>query len=311
MMFRKKEPIMRKYFHNRLIQCVLILVILCGAILFSIREHWQSPPDAPSAQVSKTPIAQQTPPAVLPAPQPVPPDAQPAVKKSFPVGAMPGIVSPDRLPKSFPPAATVTLPVIPEEARLENRIAEMDAFTAAKYLHDLQEAGTGVRMRALAAQAYAENPDDFEVVEFWAHLNRANPWRGSNPEGIAARRKLLEMRPNSPAVLLKLSAALWYTEPEEALGHLEKVEKLIGPDDWIMALKAKAYERMGRAETALAVLKTYREKHPIRPPMELTPLITVVGPNFLDFHIEASEEVKPLVGPNPRYLEAPPGKAGG
>jgi len=238
-MFRKKEPIMRKYFHNRLIQCVLILVILCGAILFSIREHWQSPPDAPSAQVSKTPIAQQTPPAVLPAPQPGPPDVQPAVAKRYPVAGVPGIVPAPQRPSRLPPAAAVTQPHLSltddVKAEVERLTEGMDAFTAAKRLNELEPGGGGhygPYMRVFAEQAFSENPDDFEVVKFWAELQPLPAWRGSNPEAIRAYRQLLALRPDSPDALLGLSSALWTTEPEEALGHLEKLIQASLFDPW-------------------------------------------------------------------------------
>ncbi len=290
---------MHKHLRNRIFQIVLVLVILGSIFILGIQIHRESQREpfpekvsAPSAVFRGRGTASGG-----------------ALGRSFHVALVPGLATAAQIPKKFPPTSTFTTPRIPENAQLENRFAEMDAFTAAKYLYNLNQAGTEGRMRALAAQAYAENPDDVGVVQFWANLNGSHPLKGSNPDGIAARRKLLELRPNSPEALLELSEALWYTEPEEMLGHLEKAEELIGPDDWMMVLKAKAHERMGEAKTALEILKTYREKHPYLEEVVLAH-ITVGGPNFLDFYIEAIEEGRTPVNPHPRYLEAPQGEKG-
>lgn len=294
---------MHKHLRNRIFQIVLVLVILGSLFILGIRKHRESQREPFPEKVS-APSALQDPFSEGEAPL-----LAARWEEVSHVALVPGLATAAQIPKKFPPTSTFTTPRIPENAQLENRLAEMDAFTAAKYLYNLNQAGTEGRMRALAAQAYAENPDDVEVVQFWANLNGSHPLKGSNPDGIAARRKLLELRPNSPEALLELSEALWYTEPEEMLGHLEKAEELIGPDDWMMVLKAKAYERMGEAKTALEILKTYREKYPYLEEVVL-PHITVGGPNFLDFYIEAIEEGRTPVNPHPRYLEAPQGEKG-
>ncbi|RKU26434.1 hypothetical protein C6495_17570 [Candidatus Poribacteria bacterium] len=294
---------MHKHLRNRIFQIVLVLVILGGIFILGIRKHRESQREPFPEKVSAPSASQDT-----FSEGEAPPLAARNEGKSL-VGIVPGLATAAQIPKKFPPTSTFTTPRIPENAQLENRLAEMDAFTAAKYLYNLNQAGTEGRMRALAAQASAENPDDVEVVQFWANLNGSHPLKGSNPDGVAARRKLLELRPNSPEALLELSEALWYTEPEETLGHLEKAEELIGPDDWMMVLKAKAHERMGEAKTALEILKTYREKYPYLEEVVL-PHITVGGPNFLDFYIEAIEEGRTPVNPHPRYLEAPQGEKG-
>ena len=148
-------------------------------------------------------------------------------------------------------------------------------------------------------------------MKFWAELQHIPPWHGSNPEAIRAYRKLLELRPDSPDALLGLSRALWTTEPEEALGHLEKLIQASPYDSMDVELKAKAYQRMGDYKIALEVLKTYREKYPMRAPVELSPQLGYSGgPTEIDFQIQAIEEGKPLVEPHPRYLEAPSGKEG-
>ena len=310
---------MHKYFRNRLFQGVLILVILCGAFLFNRRTHWQSQPAVPSEKVSKPPAVQQAPPADEAAPRPVRPDAQPTVAKRVPVALVPGLVPAAQVPSRLPPATAVTQPsqmslADKVKAEVERLTEGLDAFTAAKRLEALEPGGGGnygPYIRAFAAQAYAENPDDVEVVKFWAELQHIPPWHGSNPEAIRAYRKLLELRPDSPDALLGLSEALWTTEPEEALGHLEKLQRTSRFSPWDVELQAKAYQRMGDSKTALEVLKTYREKYPMREPVELSPLLGYSGgPTEIDFQIQAVEEGKPLVEPHPRYLEAPPSNEG-
>ena len=160
---------MRKYFWNRLIQSVLILVILCGAFLFSIRTRWQSLPAVPSEKVSKPPDAQQTPPVDEAAPRPGHPDAQPTVAKRVPVALVPGLVPAAQVPSRLPPAAAVTQPSqmsLEDKVKAEvERLTEgLDAFTAAKRLEALEPGGGlyGPYFRVFAAQAYAENIDDLK-----------------------------------------------------------------------------------------------------------------------------------------------------
>lgn len=299
---------MHKYLRNRIFRIVLVLVIMGGIFILGIRKHRDSQMETFPERVSESSAAQDTFPTGEAPPLAAHNDGESLMERSFHVALVPGLVPAAQIPESFPPAARFTdrNPTAEVNAEIERLTEGMDAFTAAKHLDALEPGRGGLYgpyIREFAAQAFAEHPNDVEVVQFWADLQQIPAWRGSNPEAIAAYRALLELRPDSQEALLGLSEALWYTEPEEMLGYLEKAEELIGPDDWMMVLRAKAHERMGETKTALDILKRYREKHPYLKRVVL-PRITVGGPNFLDFYLQAIEEGRSPVDPHPRYLEA-------
>lgn len=299
---------MHKHLRNRIFRIVLVLVILGGIFILGIRKHRDSQMETFPERVSEPSTAQDTFPTGEAPPLAAHNDGESLMERSFHVALVPGLVPAAQIPESFPPAARFTdrNPTAEVNAEIERLTEGMDAFTAAKHLNELEPGRGGLYgpyIREFAAQAFTEHPNDVEVVQFWADLQQIPAWRGSNPEAIAAYRALLELQPDSQEALLGLSEALWYTEPEEMLGYLEKAEELIGPDDWMMVLRAKAHERMGETKTALDILKRYREKHPYLERVVL-PRITVGGPNFLDFYLQAIEEGRSPVDPHPRYLEA-------
>ena len=303
---------MHKHLRNRIFRIVLALVILGGIFILGIRKHRESQMETFPERVSESSAPQDTFPTRAAPTLGARDDGQLPEEISFPVALVPGLVPADQIPEKFPPAARITdrNPTDEVKAEIERLTEGMDAFTAAKHLNELEPGRGGLYgpyIREFAAQAFAENSNDFEVVQFWARIQQLPAWRGSNPEAITAYRALLELRPDSPEALLGLGEALWTTEPEEAIEHLEKLMQTSPFDPWAVELKAKAYQRMGNYETASAILKTYREKFPMQEPMELSPIFTVRGPTSIDFQIRAIEEGKPLIEPHPRYLEAPQG----
>ena len=316
-----KAPIMRKHFRTRFFQVVLILVLLSGAFIFGNRKHWQVPTETTQEKVSESSASQDT----FPAGEAPPPDArsdgQLPEARSFHVALVLGLASADQIPESIPPAARITdrNPTAEVEAEIERLTQGMDAFTAARHLNELEPGrggDYGPYIRAFAAQAFAESPNDVEVVQFWARLQQIPAWQGSNPEAIAAYRALLDLQPDSPEALLGLSEALWTTEPESALIYLERAAKLTS-DGRIVLTKAKAYQRMGDYDTALTLLKTYRDTEIIplaeKWPIKSTGLLHInpsVHVHYYDSQIRLIEEGTPSVNPHPRYLEAPQGEKG-
>lgn len=274
-----------------------------------------------SKKVSESSTAPDTFPAVEAMPLAARNGGQPPVARSFHVAFVPGLAPATQLPEKFPPASRITErnPTAEVNAEIEHLTQGMDAFTAAKHLNALEPGRGGVYgpyIRAFAAQAFAENPNDFEVVQFWARLQQIPAWHGSNPEAIAAYRALLELHPDSPEALLGLSEALWTTEPEEALIYLERAAKLTS-DERIVQTKAKAYQRIGDYDTALTLLKTYRDTEiiPLAEKWQIksTGLLHInpsVHVHYYDNQIRFIEEGTPSVNPHPRYLEAPQGEKG-
>lgn len=313
---------MRNPLHNRFFQGVLILIILSGVFILGTRKHWESEQEPSSEKVSEPSAPQDTFPVGESPPLAARNDGESLVERSFHVALVPGLVPAAQLPEKFPPASRITEknPTAEINAEIEHLTQGMDAFTAAKHLNALEPGRGGVYgpyIRAFAAQAFAENPNDFEVVQFWASLQQIPAWRGSNPEAIAAYRAMLELQPDSPEALLGLSEALWTTEPEEALIYLERASKLTS-DGRIVQTKAKAYQRMGDYDTALTLLKTYRDTEiiPLAEKWQIksTGLLHInpsVHVHYYDNQIRLIEVGTPSVNPHPRYLEAPQGEKGG
>ncbi|RKU28579.1 hypothetical protein C6495_14795 [Candidatus Poribacteria bacterium] len=306
---------MHKHLRNRIFRIVLALVILGGIFILGIRKHRESQMETFPERVSESSAPQDTFPTKAAPTLGARDDGQLPEEISFPVALVPGLVPADQIPEKFPPAARITdrNPTDEVKAEIERLTEGMDAFTAAKQLNELEPGRGGLYgpyIREFAAQAFAEHPNDAEVVQFWARLQQIPAWRGSNPEAIAAYRALLELRPDSQEALLGLSQALWYAEPEETLGHLAKAEELTsGYDSLIVKLKAKVYQRLGDYDTALTLLKAYRDTRlPALEQVLLHSRISFGSPRaYYDTQIRAIEEGKPLIEPHPRYLEAPQG----
>lgn len=307
---------MHKHLRNRIFRIVLVLVILGGIFILGIRKHRDSQMETSPERVSESSAAQDTFPTGEAPPLAAHNDGESLMERSFHVALVPGLVPAAQIPESFPPAARFTdrNPTAEVNAEIERLTEGMDAFTAAKHLDALEPGRGGLYgpyIREFAAQAFAEHPNDVEVVQFWADLQQIPAWRGSNPEAIAAYRALLELRPDSQEALLGLSEALWYTEPEETLEHLAKAEELTsGYDSLIVKLKAKVYQRLGDYDTALTLLKVYRDSRlpALEQVLPIHSRISFGSPrDYYDTQIRLIEEGKPLIEPHPRYLEAPQG----
>ena len=304
---------MHKYLRNRIFRIVLVLVILGGIFILGIRKHRDSQMETFPERVSESSAAQDTFPTGETPPLAAHNDGESLMERSFHVALVPGLVPAAQIPEKFPPATRITdrNPTAEVNAEIGHLTEGMDAFTAAKHLDALEPGSGGLYgpyIREFAAQAFAEHPNDVEVVQFWADLQQIPAWRGSNPEAIAAYRALLELRPDSQEALLGLSEALWYTEPEETLEHLAKAEELTsGYDSLIVKLKAKVYQRLGDYDTALTLLKVYRDSRlpALEQVLPIHSRISFGSPrDYYDTQIRLIEEGKPLIEPHPRYLEA-------
>lgn len=250
---------------NRHMLAFAVLCLLLGAVLLFIHRQRSASTPLPPEPMAKAIGLQKTNPAGR---IPVEGPSQGAFNKqgvhvnSLPVSLPSSQLAPSQLPPSLPAASQLPSEteqgkawLQQEAARVENLTAGMDAFTAAKFLYELNGGREGrytLYIRELTAQALAENPNDFDTILLWTRLQPYQSY-AHNPEREAGYRKLLEMEPTSLVALVGLGESIYWVQPEEAVQHLEKA-KLKDPG-LANAYLAFAYQRLGDYDKALDILK--------------------------------------------------------
>lgn len=245
---------------NRHMLAFAVLCLFLGAALLFIHRQRSASTPLPPEPVAKAPGLQKTNPAGR---IPVEGPSQGAFnKQGVYVNSLPVSLPSSQLPPSLPAASQLPSEteqakawLQQEEERVENLTAGMDAFTAAKFLYELNRGREGrytPYIRELTVQALAENPNDFDTILLWIRLQLYQSY-AHNPEREAGYRKLLEMEPTSLAALVGLGESIYWVQPEEAVQHLEKA-KLKDPG-LANAYLAFAYQRLGDYDKALDILK--------------------------------------------------------
>lgn len=244
-------------------QHMLVFAVLClllGAVLLFIhRQRSASPPLPPEPVAKALGLPKTNPSGRIPVEGPSQGGFN---KQEVHVNSLPVSLQPSQLPPSLPAASQLPSEteqakawLQQEEERVENLTAGMDAFTAAKFLYELNGGREGhytPYIRELTVQALAENPNDFDTILLWTRLQPYQSY-AHNPEREAGYRKLLEMEPTSLAALVGLGESIYWVQPEEAVQHLEKA-KLKDPG-LANAYLAFAYQRLGDYDKALDILK--------------------------------------------------------
>ena len=262
---------MRNQLNTRHLLAFVVLCLLLGACLLFIHTWRRTSPHAPPEQGPKVTAPQEAmqggripaepPQGTLDGKRPTEVSVNP-----FPVSPPPAQLLPSQLPPTMPAASQLPSEaeqkkewLRQEEERIENLTAGMDAFTAAKFIYELNRGREGryaPYIRELTAQALAENPNDFDTILLWTRLQPRKSY-AHNPERETGYRKLLEMDPNSVSALVGLGAAIYWVQPEEAIEHLEKA-KLQNPS-LANAYLGFAYQRVGDYDKALEILKARPE----------------------------------------------------
>ncbi len=108
--------------------------------------------------------------------------------------------------------------------------------------------------RYLVNLAYAEDPDDFNILLMWvvAGGDSYDPTYGI--ERTAATRRLYEMNPDHPWVLHYLAKCLLGCNPQEALGYAQKAQEL-DPIYLLYGVEGLCYFQMGDFDKALEAFK--------------------------------------------------------
>lgn len=154
--------------------------------------------------------------------------------------------------------------------------AGMTPFEAAQYLVETPYSPTPLDyIKELADQALAENPDDPEVLYFWAGRH-PQIQEGPNPEHEAAYEKLLAMEELPQElrvrVLDSFGWTIWYYNPEDAVRYYEEARAL--SDESFYDLSGLAYQRLGQYDKALEIYRNHYAE---------------TGDRFAKAHIEAIE----------------------
>ena len=119
-------------------------------------------------------------------------------------------------------------------------LSQVSAHRAFKYLQAIR--ASWEKVNEYAEKALAENPDDFETK---MHLML---YEKDNARAAAGYREILAKAPNHVGALLNLGHRTHYDDPEGALEHLIKANKL-DPTRGLECI-GQVYERLGDVKTA-------------------------------------------------------------
>ncbi len=135
----------------------------------------------------------------------------------------------------------------PPREEVDILVEGLNNLSAAKYLKAL--GGYADYAREYADKALADNPNDFESLFIWTQLRSSNEL----VEKELGYRSLLEMDPNSIPALVGLGSIIKKDAPEEAIGLLEKANRL-DPSEGLYEL-GWAYQRIGEYDKAIPMLE--------------------------------------------------------
>ena len=119
-------------------------------------------------------------------------------------------------------------------------LGQVSAHRAFKYLQAIR--ASGEKINEYAAKALAENPDNFEA-KMKLILSEKD-----NAKAAAGYREILAKDPNHVGALLNLGGRIHFDDPEGALVHFTKANKL-DPTHGLSGI-GRVYERLGDLKTA-------------------------------------------------------------
>ena len=122
----------------------------------------------------------------------------------------------------------------------ETILGQVSPHRAFKYLKTIRASYR--RVNAYAEKALAENPDDFDAKM------RLLLYESDNAKAAEGYQEILAKDPNHVGALLNLAYRTHYDDPEGALEHLKKVNKL--DPTHVFGQIGLAYERLGDVKTA-------------------------------------------------------------
>ena len=131
----------------------------------------------------------------------------------------------------------------------------MDALSAAKYLVALGHADVA---REYASRAVAEDPGSFDALLLRTQLL---PY-GTDAQREAGYRQLLSMNPESVEALFGLGSVLKYSQPAEAILHLQKGIGIGHADAQAYKDLGRSYRQLGRYSEALAACQKSYQLNP-------------------------------------------------